>query len=413
MPGCALLAREPNVTVTPLSCAEAGGSNVRGPMVAPRQFCLGHSCLLSDAVLQARPGARPNVTLSATALSLAYKTSYTGQLHEPLCQPACTVRGLTVYFGINMLSPYHFFRDNVKHLLVALHSHGITAVGDTQEWPLRTPAGIAGRQRAPLRLLLSNRNLPPAAIVGYLSAVTMQPIWTMPEAPACVRFEHLLMGVLGANPKWQTRTGETLAGPLTKGLGVRHCPPAPSGLLSSGQAQRPRITLLLRTCASHGVSLGRKVLNPAEVETALGELGSVRRASFESVGLKEQLNTMLQTDVLVGVHGAGLSNAMFLHRCGLMIEMWPLGRQPAGAYSEFHANYVSYHDTFCNASVEVTCDFIRTRNDHHATYRPLLVDTDRLVRLVRSHLSKWRSCAFQRDTSARSVEVLRRSKKKP
>ena len=85
--------------------------------------------------------------------------------------------------------------------------------------------------------------------------------------------------------------------------------------------------------------MGRQVLNPDGVVKALSTLGPVLNVSFDGQSLEYQLRVMQRTDFLVGVHGAGLSNGMFLDPCGVLVEMWPLGRRPAGPYSEFHSNY--------------------------------------------------------------------------
>ena len=88
------------------------------------------------------------------------------------------------------------------------------------------------------------------------------------------------------------------------------------------------------------------MLNPDEVAKALSTLGPVLNVSFDGQSLEYQLRVMQRTDFLVGVHGAGLSNGMFLDPCGVLVEMWPLGRAPAGPYSDFHSNYaqVTGHD---------------------------------------------------------------------
>ena len=101
----------------------------------------------------------------------------------------------------------------------------------------------------------------------------------------------------------------------------------------------------------------------------------------------------MSTDVLIGVHGAGLSNAMFLPRCGMLIEMWPLGGYIAGPYSDFHGRYMEYHDRYCNATREGRpCDLATMSKDDRGTSRPLMVDTDRLADITRKAADNWRKC---------------------
>ena len=125
-----------------------------------------------------------------------------------------------------------------------------------------------------------------------------------------------------------------------RAFGIQHCrlPRGESPHKQDG-ARQPRITLLLRRGASHRTyTVGRLVLNPLEVERALRRVGRVRVVSFENHTLAQQLQVMLETDVLIGVHGAGLSNGMFLDRCGIVVELFSLGAPPAGPYSDFHVS---------------------------------------------------------------------------
>jgi len=143
--------------------------------------------------------------------------------------------------------------------------------------------------------------------------------------------------------------------------------------------------------------MGRKVLNPDEVVKALSTLGPVLNVSFDGQSLEYQLRVMQRTDVLVGVHGAGLSNGMFLDPCGVLVEMWPLGRRPAGPYSEFHSNYAQYHDEYCGAAA---CNLTVMRNDGLATSRPLMVNTTALLAVMRPQVARWKRCCAARGGGA-------------
>lgn len=135
--------------------------------------------------------------------------------------------------------------------------------------------------------------------------------------------------------------------------------------------------------------MGRKVLNPDEVAKALSTLGPVLNVSFDGQSLEYQLRVMQRTDFLVGVHGAGLSNGMFLDPCGVLVEMWPLGRAPAGPYSDFHSNYAQYHDEYCGTAA---CNLTVMRNDGLASSRPLMVNTTALLAVMRPRVARWKRC---------------------
>lgn len=97
---------------------------------------------------------------------------------------------------------------------------------------------------------------------------------------------------------------------------------------------RLRVTLLLRRdYLSHprnkDAVVGRKIKNGDELLTAInsylasakGFAGLARVAYFENVSFAEQLEVTSMTDVLIGMHGAGLSHTMFMPRHGGLIEL--------------------------------------------------------------------------------------------
>lgn len=318
-------------------------------------------------------------------LTIGYKAKdATASINEPpICKPTCVVQEVSVIFHLTMRSLYHYFRDNLKHLLTTLNVYGILP-----SEPLRLIIRGSVPSSYSAAAYMSNAD-PSMAGLGYLAAVTRMPIWTLPpEKPTCVHFERLIVGILPDEKGMKRGTGRVLRGPLTSGLRIEHCELEQRRLAGHVQL-RPRITLLLRKSSSHGVASGRKVLNPDEVVRALSTLGPVRSISFEGLSLAAQLQVMTTTDVLVGVHGAGLSNSMFLHKCGVLVEMWPFGNPPAGAYIDFHVPYVSYKDTFCNVTAESErgCKLMS-----RSSARPLLVNTTILRNRLLEPIARWRSC---------------------
>ena len=60
---------------------------------------------------------------------------------------------------------------------------------------------------------------------------------------------------------------------------------------------------------------------------ALGDV-VVRVATFEELALREQLALVVDTDVLVGMHGAGLTHALFLPASAGVVELFPISQSP-------------------------------------------------------------------------------------
>lgn len=82
----------------------------------------------------------------------------------------------------------------------------------------------------------------------------------------------------------------------------------------------------------------RKILNERQLADAIQKVilrtvneGDVRIASLEENGLAELIRLISDSTVLIGMHGAALSLAMFLPRGSLLIEMWPYGINPTSA----------------------------------------------------------------------------------
>lgn len=78
----------------------------------------------------------------------------------------------------------------------------------------------------------------------------------------------------------------------------------------------------------HGSSLrktGRKLANSNEVVVALNKLENVEVTAIflEDLTFKEQVELVAKTDVLIGVHGAGLTFAMLLPPEAIVIELVP------------------------------------------------------------------------------------------
>lgn len=101
---------------------------------------------------------------------------------------------------------------------------------------------------------------------------------------------------------------------------------------------KPHIVLLSRRYGPGPGYLGRKILN-STLNELQSELATISDASVEwiyglgGLNFSEQVKLIQRADVLVTVHGAELSNAVFLRRGARLIELFPFG---------FHMNYYKH-----------------------------------------------------------------------
>ena len=78
----------------------------------------------------------------------------------------------------------------------------------------------------------------------------------------------------------------------------------------------------------------RFILNEDALVRATLELGfEVQILPLEDMTLYEQLAALRMTTILVGIHGSGLNNAIFLQRGGAMIQLLPYKLNYKGAFS--------------------------------------------------------------------------------
>lgn len=279
------------------------------------------------------------------------------------CASSCFVPGFIIAFGLSIEhNVFHFFRENLAPVLYALHAAGMHD-------PARTNS---------VRLLLMTSGRSPAAVatgpvtrwvalIPYLAALTAHPLLVFPPAmrrgarghletvgPAgarpCFRFEKLQIGPLAQTSVNSFEGGsgnyyDHVRASLLAGLRVRPC------VATWGRG--PRLTLIVRKKVSLArpgrlftnleqvlAALAAQLMPPPRLITKHGvstlpedpkhalrnqQRGTVRTAILEELPLHMQWQVVSRTDVLVGAHGAGLGNAIFLPRA-----MWPTNRDPAG-----------------------------------------------------------------------------------
>jgi glycoprotein 2-beta-D-xylosyltransferase len=79
---------------------------------------------------------------------------------------------------------------------------------------------------------------------------------------------------------------------------------------------------------------------------------------FEELTIEEQLNTIVQTDVFVGMHGAGLTHVLFLKSNGALIELVPSRQIPIHFDLMASINNVNYHRCLINNGAPTTSQTI-------------------------------------------------------
>ncbi|KAH3888528.1 hypothetical protein DPMN_012564 [Dreissena polymorpha] len=83
-------------------------------------------------------------------------------------------------------------------------------------------------------------------------------------------------------------------------------------------------------------SVGRKIFNEAEVVETLLKLfpsANIQPILMEALPMKFQLEISSQTDLLIGMHGAGMTHIAFLPKHAAVLELFPKGFKLYRAHS--------------------------------------------------------------------------------
>lgn len=132
-----------------------------------------------------------------------------------------------------------------------------------------------------------------------------------------------------------------------------------------------KITIILRRNSVYhprnvNGNTGRKIFNEAElVDGLMKEFpgACVKAVVMETLPMKLQLDAIRQTDLLIGMHGAGMSHVVFLPKHAAILELFPMGFKIGRPwYKCFHsiANWRNMnYDTWENfdRSMEMPSDF--------------------------------------------------------
>lgn len=135
---------------------------------------------------------------------------------------------------------------------------------------------------------------------------------------------------------------------------------------------RVSVVLLNREGAHRhvGFPVGREIVNGRslmdEVRKAAGQMRGVRvnmsEVFFEDAAFDRQVATMQAADVVVGAHGAGLGNIMFLREQVPLVEVFPFGYYPGPFFVMAEALYLPYRSVVARPDTDT---FMKCIRKHH------------------------------------------------
>ena len=186
--------------------------------------------------------------------------------------------------------------------------HDQWSVGNYYHWLIDTlPRLLVLRRHHPHMRLLLPQPLPPrqlpdyvslsAAALGFTDYVLLSPRQIL--RAGCVVLPELTAHSLTQHPEYVVQARAELLAALA---------PAPAP---------PATRRVYAARAADGV---RSLVNEAEVDAVLRELG-FEKIYFEQIPFMEQVRLMRETAVFLGVHGAGMTNMLFLPEGARVVEL--------------------------------------------------------------------------------------------
>ncbi|KAL8604096.1 hypothetical protein ACOMHN_047308 [Nucella lapillus] len=156
------------------------------------------------------------------------------------------------------------------------------------------------------------------------------PVMRTARLPAPTRFSALAWAAMGYN----SPVNQHSAPALDYAEEFRHFFLSRHGVAGGRTLNCSSLSWLLvwrRDYAAHprnkGGSISRKIHNEDEAQAAVRGVvparDTVRGLQLDSLPMQTQLELIAETDVLVGMHGAGLSHTLFLPSHGGLLELYP------------------------------------------------------------------------------------------
>lgn len=186
--------------------------------------------------------------------------------------------------------------------------HDQWSVGNYYHWLIDTlPRLLVLRRHHPHMRLLLPQPLPPRQLPDYVSL----------SAAALGFTDYVLLG-----PRQILRAGCVVLPELTAHSLTQHpeyVVQARAELLAA-LAPAPAPPATRRVYAARVADGVRSLVNEAEVDAVLRELG-FEKVYFEKMSFREQIRLMRETAVFLGVHGAGMTNMLFLPEGAHVVEL--------------------------------------------------------------------------------------------
>ena len=191
-----------------------------------------------------------------------------------------------------------------------------------------TPFYIAERD-APNTQVVILDNHPDGPYFDMWSLIAKKPVLRLNDLPDNTTFENLIVPLAGGgNTLWQgdwevnsCEESKLLNTFVNRALTLY-------GLNDTNPRQSKKITLTFINRVS-----GRKLANHDQYIERLKQqfpLVNVQSIDFAAISYKDQLKIIQETDVLAGVHGAGLTHGIFLPPGSAMVEILPPGLNHKG-----------------------------------------------------------------------------------
>jgi capsular polysaccharide biosynthesis protein len=133
-----------------------------------------------------------------------------------------------------------------------------------------------------------------------------------------------------------------------------------------------------RLYVSRRNSRGRKVVNDAEVENVLAARG-FRTLELESVSFADQVRLFSRCDQLVSIHGAALTNMLFMPPGGKILEFYPSGYS---SRDYFNACYYRLSNTLGHAHQYLFCERDRRDKKFDLHNDDIVVDVKELAQAI-------------------------------
>lgn len=135
-----------------------------------------------------------------------------------------------------------------------------------------------------------------------------------------------------------------------------------------------------------GGKIKRKIRNEMELQRAVQQTfpsHSVKGLQIDQLPMKEQLDLIVNTDILIGMHGAGLSFTLLLPKHASLIELFPRYQSTKNNHFQAMAKWRSLH-------------YLRWQNRDHQnefpdfyTYVPIDVVIERVNQTVNQMCERW------------------------